>query len=46
MNDALLSIWIKLCNLVVAFVLTSMQTQSKLFQRSVLHLVFPNEYSK
>ena len=45
MNDALLSIWIKLCNLVVAFVLTLMQTQSKLFQRSVWHLVFPNEYS-
>ena len=45
MNDALLSIWIKLCNLVVAFLLTLWQTQSELFQRSVLHLVFPKEYS-
>ena len=45
LNDALLSIWIKLCNLVVALVLTLTQTKSELFQRSVLHLVFPNEYS-
>ena len=44
MNDALLSIWIKICNIVAAFLLTLWQTQSEAFQRSVLHLVFPNEY--
>ena len=44
MNDALLSIWIKICNIVAAFLLTLWQTQSEAFQRSVLHLVFPNDY--
>ena len=29
-----------------AFLLTLWQTQSEAFQRSVLHLVFPNEYTR
>ena len=43
MNDSLISTWIKISNLVVAFGYTLAQSKSNIFQRSVVHLV-SNEY--